>query len=634
MKKQTSPNLKRKPLRRTVGSKPSKKQIPGLRPHHMSLALLALLGIGWAGILLLVQPTLRSEAAGCTVTDKLVNPCRPWLGAAVNNYPQVAEDTKAQILYHEQRIGRQLDIAHTYHPVGSNRLNDTDKYFATRSGTYLFTNWKPASKWVDAAGGNGTVNASIDQMAASIASVAPKKIFLTLNHEPENDVSGGANCPTFKGSAGTPADYRQMWRNVRNRFSQAGASNVVWVMDYMNYKPWECMINDLYPGDDLVDWVMFNAYGQGAETWNTKVGQFYTFLTNNSNGSHNYLSKPWGIVEWSYKNGSVAAHSAYFDQVKTSLEANTFPKLQAYMVFDARHKGSDTEISYRVGYDDNNNYSADQSAHYKALANSPRLTGDGGQPAPPPAPAKDTAPPTIALTSPANNAAVSGVIQVQGTASDNVGVKAITMRVDDTYIATDATPPYSITLDTTHYSDGLHTIVLRAFDPANNMGESNRIIVQIKNKSGSTASTSPPPESMQQASSIAADTSSTPATPIAVGGLVIVNSSKPGSSVIVYVDGKRQDNNTVNANELPNGTHKIIIFEDGQPVAAYVRVQNPWPLAVINNVRVNAVLYGVASSVAVILAAAWIGRSYVFGLTSRREHRITVRQRDPRRMLR
>ncbi len=49
------------------------------------------------------------------------------------------------MLYHEQRIGRQADIVHTYHSVGSNTLSADDKFFAGRADTYLFTNWKPTN---------------------------------------------------------------------------------------------------------------------------------------------------------------------------------------------------------------------------------------------------------------------------------------------------------------------------------------------------------------------------------------------------------------------------------------------------------------------------------------------------------
>src|SRR5437763_2239390 len=139
----------------------------------------------------LVSATGRAGADTpvCTVSPILVNSCRPWLGAAVANYPQVAADTQSQVLYHEQRINRQLDIVHTYHPVGTNHLSAADTNFATRPGTTLYANWKPTATWADIA----SHNAGIDEMAASVKALGDHRIFMTLWHEPENDVSPGGD---------------------------------------------------------------------------------------------------------------------------------------------------------------------------------------------------------------------------------------------------------------------------------------------------------------------------------------------------------------------------------------------------------------------------------------------------------
>ena len=107
-------------------------------------------------------------------------------------------------------------------------------------------------------------------------------VILSIWHEPENDVSPGGdpNCPNvvYKGTAGTVAQYRNMWAYVENRFALDGVTNVVWAMDYMNYPPWACLYNDLYPGDNLVSWIIFNAYGDGNPNLDHMVNRFYDFL--------------------------------------------------------------------------------------------------------------------------------------------------------------------------------------------------------------------------------------------------------------------------------------------------------------------------------------------------------------------
>src|SRR4051812_46897587 len=176
------------------------------------------------------QP-VAAAPEGCVVTDTLVNPCRPWLGANVGKYPDVATGLRAQTEAHEQRIGRQLDVVHSYHPPGNLPLTADELYFVNRPDTLLFVNWKPAARWAAAAGGNAAVDAQIDLVADRIAAVAPHRIFLTLHHEPENDVSSGSCTKNATGAgAGSPADYRNMWRNVRERFDARGATNVVWAV--------------------------------------------------------------------------------------------------------------------------------------------------------------------------------------------------------------------------------------------------------------------------------------------------------------------------------------------------------------------------------------------------------------------
>ena len=173
------------------------------------LLALFIVGFGAVGTLALYN---SFAASTCTVDAKLVNSCRPWVGAEANGYPGIASDHKTQLLAHESRIGHQLDVVHFYSSPGDT-LDTTQKYFINRSGTYLMLNWKPVkgggpgNTWKDADGRNTTVNANIVKMANSIKSVAPKKIFLTVYHEPENDVSPGGspscgNTVTYKGNMG------------------------------------------------------------------------------------------------------------------------------------------------------------------------------------------------------------------------------------------------------------------------------------------------------------------------------------------------------------------------------------------------------------------------------------------------
>ncbi|WP_211207246.1 glycosyl hydrolase [Stackebrandtia nassauensis] len=312
----------------------------------------------------------------CQVSEILVNECRPWLGARASDYPQADDSVTEQVAHHEERIGKPLDIVHTFAAEGQLPLRTKEeRALANREDTYLYQNWKPAAKWKDAAGGDAEMDEHIDAAADNIAEVAPKKIFLTIHHEPENDVSSDSACDTKEdAAAGTAADYRDMWHNVRERFDAKGIDNVVWVMDYMNYEAWDCLVPKLYPGDEYVDWVMFNAYGDGNKAdFAENVGRFYDLLNGLSSEEMDLKSKPWGIVEWGMSDSTQEQARDYYEQAATAVEKNQFPKLSSYMIFDS--PGTHEDGGLRVGYDDKGKADAEEQKRYTEFANNPVFEG-------------------------------------------------------------------------------------------------------------------------------------------------------------------------------------------------------------------------------------------------------------------
>jgi hypothetical protein len=276
----------------------------------------------------------------------LVNPCRPWFGAAANGNPGASASKVAQFIYLERLIGQRLDVFRDYHsPPGSNSLGDLplnsdEMQLARRPGTYIDVNWKPAATFALADGGNAVVNREIDQAAASIKSVAPHKIFMTIWWEPQNDITSdpGGNCYLNPNAAGgTPAQYIAMWRNVENRFRAAGVTNVVWAMDYQapaNGR-YDCLVPLLWPGNSLVDWVIYDTYSRnGHATWDNTVGRFYHVLASDSSPSVDFNSKPWGLGEFgTCANANTAAANDFYVQAKNAFDAGTYPKLKMYLAY-------------------------------------------------------------------------------------------------------------------------------------------------------------------------------------------------------------------------------------------------------------------------------------------------------------
>ena len=84
----------------------------------------------------------------CSISPILVNSCRPWLGGVASGYPQAAGNSKAQDLYQEKRIGRQLDIVRSYYAPAASKLTSYDVSFAQRPNTMLEMMWNPTPTWV------------------------------------------------------------------------------------------------------------------------------------------------------------------------------------------------------------------------------------------------------------------------------------------------------------------------------------------------------------------------------------------------------------------------------------------------------------------------------------------------------
>jgi subtilisin family serine protease len=104
------------------------------------------------------------------------------------------------------------------------------------------------------------------------------------------------------------------------------------------------------------------------------------------------------------------------------------------------------------------------------------IKGFAAEPPPP-----DTQPPSVAITSPANGATVSGNVTITATASDNVGVSEVRFLVDGTVIATDTQAPYSAVWSSGSASPGGHVLTARAADAAGNATTSVPVNVTVNN---------------------------------------------------------------------------------------------------------------------------------------------------------
>ncbi len=85
----------------------------------------------------------------------------------------------------------------------------------------------------------------------------------------------------------------------------------------------------------------------------------------------------------------------------------------------------------------------------------------------------DNIPPVVSIISPINNAIVSGLITISASATDNVKVTKMQILIDNIVVRSTAKSSISYKWNTGNASTGSHTIVVKAYDAAGNVGESS-----------------------------------------------------------------------------------------------------------------------------------------------------------------
>ena len=98
----------------------------------------------------------------------------------------------------------------------------------------------------------------------------------------------------------------------------------------------------------------------------------------------------------------------------------------------------------------------------------------------------DTTPPTVTITSPASGATLSGLVSVNVDAVDTgSGVASVQLLVDGSPVGSpDTIGPFAITLDTTQFTNDVHSIGAYAIDFANNVGNATAVSVTFSNSLG------------------------------------------------------------------------------------------------------------------------------------------------------
>jgi beta-mannanase len=339
-----------------------------LRKSVFSLAaLVAGFGAALAGPVQAHAADAAPVPAGRTcVTDaKLVPTCNVLWGAAAGGFSSAPRDQELKTW--ERVSGRTATIFHTYHKG--------DEKFPTAAETamtadpanprVMLLNWRVeyGSTWAAVAAGK--LDQRIDAFAARVKAYG-KRFFLVLNHEPEDDVRPAA------GSGMTAKDFAASYRHVIERLRAQGVTNAVSVVAYMGNERWMAQPwwADLYPGDDVVDWVGLDSYVNAEPGYHH--GMFRDLLDRsapNGDGFYRWATtkhpgKPLMVAEWGvyHRVGKVVDKSAQFGSVLPELARR--PAIKAIVYFDTEHDATgDRDISI--------DSSAGSAAAFRRLAADP-----------------------------------------------------------------------------------------------------------------------------------------------------------------------------------------------------------------------------------------------------------------------
>lgn len=318
---------------------------------HARRGAAVLMALGAMGLAVLPAQVARAAlrtTPGCVLLADLEPSCGVVLGADPTSFG--GGNIGERFANFNNASGSTLSAVREYKQPGQ-RLMPVDRQLAQLPGTLLTVTWKPTRRWADAAGGDVQVDHGIVRMARSIKKLGSTKILLTIYHEPELSVSGGASgCPSsaYKGSAGTPAQYRAMWAHVEAVFAAHHVANVVWAVDYTGYPTFNCMIDDLWPGNTLVDWVLWDPYMSDNYGFQSSVGALYSWLSDTSSPDHDYLAKPWGLGEFGELAKSTATQNGFYSSVKAALDSGEFAKLKLLLAFDNRSHLGDSRVAYNA----------------------------------------------------------------------------------------------------------------------------------------------------------------------------------------------------------------------------------------------------------------------------------------------
>lgn len=247
-----------------------------------------------------------------------------YVGAWVKPQRFTQDGYRAAVKRFERRIGRRLDIVHTYRRFDQRFPTESDVSFVDH-GSYLLFSWAANDPSGVAA---GDYDATITAWARAMGDLG-KPVFVQWRWEMDR--------PNLQSQIGSPTAYKHAWKHVQSIFVRAGVHNVAWVWCPTAEGFEDGRAESYYPGDGRVDWLCVDVYPTRGEYRPVKdlLEPFLTWAARRG--------KPIMIGEYGATSDDTTARARWLRDAADTFRANK--QIKAVVYFDSYGTGSSPDYA-------------------------------------------------------------------------------------------------------------------------------------------------------------------------------------------------------------------------------------------------------------------------------------------------
>jgi hypothetical protein len=303
-------------------------------------------------------------------------------GYAANSCDTTSTDFEVLLRNHGTQVQRTaatnlLNIVHAYRDFPaytSGVFPSVKESNLAGEGRLLLINWTPKIfntttifRWPDITA--GAYDATYLIPTAQAMAAWGQKFFLAFHTEMNASSSDQGASPAY----GTDAEYAAAAQHVHDVFLAQGASNVVWVFNPAGHSSTISRTSALYPGDQYVDWLGYDPYGNSGESADSVISTkypMYNWATVTKSGSH---TMPMMWCEWGDTESATGTSKGSFFTSLATLLPSSYPLIKAITYFNSTSSTGDCV-----------NTSSAALTAYQGLAASPYFNPDVSPTLPPP----------------------------------------------------------------------------------------------------------------------------------------------------------------------------------------------------------------------------------------------------------